>query len=344
MYNNNPKLIAQAVAQAKQLGLELQQTAKMADSLLNFPGSIEKELEAELLTGKALNLEQARYYALMGDSAKAAKELMDNVGGLEKFQKLNVIQQRSLAEAIGLSADELSNSLATQKLLAGTGIESKNAFEKMARNAKSEDERQALFARLRQAENADQLIQQATQISNQERFNSLVEKLKETFVSIVEGPIGWFMDGFASLLQHALALKVIVGAIGSIIAISWAGSIMKSIIALGPLLVKMGIIASEAALANSFITFGAGLVVAAAAVAGTIAAINSMSGANVSVPSSSGGGGGEGGINTDNAFVSNSSLNNQNQNITIQNQFQVNGRDLGYMSSEINKGTSRRFG
>jgi hypothetical protein len=332
-YQNNPELITKAVTQAKQLGLELQQTSKMADSLLNFESSISNELKAELLTGKALNLEKARELALRGDSAAAAKELMDNVGGLSEFQNLNVLQQRSLADAIGLGVDELSNALATQKLLKGTAFETKTSFEEAARNAKTEDERQALFAQLRQADNADQLIKQASQISNQERFNSLVEKLRETFTSMMEGPVGGILNFFSKILQSATALKLIVGAIGTIMAVSWSAGIVKSITALGPLLVKMGIVASEAALANSFITFGVGVAVALATVAGTIAAINSMSGANVSVPSSGGG------VNTDNIVKPGQTQSSNNPNnkpivVHIDNRFDVGNRGAATISTQ----------
>ena len=48
-YQNNPKLIAEAVTQANLLGLELSQTAKMGSSLVDdFAGSLGRELEAEL--------------------------------------------------------------------------------------------------------------------------------------------------------------------------------------------------------------------------------------------------------------------------------------------------------
>ena len=40
--------------------MELEQVAKAGDALLNFEQSINAELEAELLTGKQLNLERAR--------------------------------------------------------------------------------------------------------------------------------------------------------------------------------------------------------------------------------------------------------------------------------------------
>ena len=100
--------IAMAAIQARKLGLNLSQTAKIADSLLDFESSIEKEMEASLLIGKQLNYNRARQLALEGDIAGAAAEVMDQIGGQEEFSRLNVIQRRALAESIGVSVDELS--------------------------------------------------------------------------------------------------------------------------------------------------------------------------------------------------------------------------------------------
>ena len=100
--------IAMAAIQARKLGLNLSQTAKIADSLLDFESSIEKEMEASLLIGKQLNYNRARQLALEGDIAGAAKEVMDQIGGQEEFSRLNVIQRRALADSIGVSVDELS--------------------------------------------------------------------------------------------------------------------------------------------------------------------------------------------------------------------------------------------
>ena len=122
-YKNNPDLIAKAVTQAQKLGMTLEQTKNISKNLLNFEDSISAELEAELLTGQDLNLERARGLALQGDTAGAAAELMKNLGpnGLAKFQKMNVLQQESYAKALGMSTDELADSLVKQKQLDALG-------------------------------------------------------------------------------------------------------------------------------------------------------------------------------------------------------------------------------
>ena len=52
----NPGQLAKAVATAKSLGFEMSNLESIAGSLLDFESSIEKELEAELMLGKNLNL------------------------------------------------------------------------------------------------------------------------------------------------------------------------------------------------------------------------------------------------------------------------------------------------
>ena len=106
--NDGGKNLAQAAVEAKKLGVNLSTTAKIADSLLDFESSIEKELEAALLTGKQINYNKARQLALEGDVAGAAKEVVKQIGGQEEFNRMNAIQRKALADSIGVSVEELS--------------------------------------------------------------------------------------------------------------------------------------------------------------------------------------------------------------------------------------------
>ena len=107
--------MARAAVQARKLGVSLQTTAKIANSLLDFESSIEKEMEASLLIGKQLNFNRARELALAGDIAGATQDVVRQIGGAGELQKMNVLQRRALAESIGVSVDELSR-LASGKL------------------------------------------------------------------------------------------------------------------------------------------------------------------------------------------------------------------------------------
>jgi hypothetical protein len=156
---NNPAKIVAAVVQMKALGTSLEQTKNQGASLLNFESSISKELDAELLTGKQLNLEKARAAALSGDQVTLAEELNKNVGTLADYQKMNVLQQDALADAVGLTSDQLADQLAKQKLAQESG-------KSLAQITKEE----ALEAQKRQ--------------DIQKKFNALLEKVQDLIGNI----------------------------------------------------------------------------------------------------------------------------------------------------------------
>ena len=130
------KNIAKAAVQARKLGLNLATTAKIADSLLDFESSIEKEMEASMLIGKQLNYNKARELALSGDIAGAAANVVQQLGGKAELEKMNVLQRRALADSIGVSVDELSK-------LAGGKMEVKDADKDIKQQQKNVQEKLA---------------------------------------------------------------------------------------------------------------------------------------------------------------------------------------------------------
>ena len=115
----NPAAIAEAVAQAKALGMNLQQVENIANSILDFESSIQNELEAELLLGKQINLEKAREAALNNDLATLASEIAQQAGTAAEFGEMNRIQQDALAKSVGMSRDDLAQTLFVQEQLVG---------------------------------------------------------------------------------------------------------------------------------------------------------------------------------------------------------------------------------
>ena len=202
----NPAKIAKAVAVAKQFGMELEKVAAAGRKLLDFQDSISAELEAELLLGKSLNLEQARLAALTGDYETLTKEINKNVGSFADFTKMNVLQQEALAKSVGMTADELSNQLLQKANLEQLAQE--------ARDAGDEDLAKQLEAR-----------------SAQEKFNDTVAQLKQIFVDLVGGPFGDFLSMLGDIVsQISMVVKFAQGigtAIGS--ALSFVGDLLNGL-------------------------------------------------------------------------------------------------------------------
>ena len=108
-FNFSVKELAKAVFESKLLGLSLSQVDKVAGGLLDFQSSIRAEMEAEVLLGKELNLEQARFFALTNQTDKLAQELGKTFKSIGGFSKLNRIEQEAFASAMGMSVDELAD-------------------------------------------------------------------------------------------------------------------------------------------------------------------------------------------------------------------------------------------
>jgi len=188
-FKASPQAIAEAIAKTQVLGTTLEQTAAQGKTLLEFESSIDNELKAELLTGRELNLERARAAALMGDQKTVAEELAKQALDFNEFSKLNVIQQETLAKALGLSADALSDQLFKQQYL-----------------NKSREEILAIGGK--------EALQRMEALSAQDKFNAAVEKLQDLLGNIVAGPLGSLIDGFASLVSNAWLLYPAMLAIG----------------------------------------------------------------------------------------------------------------------------------
>jgi len=210
-----PKALANAIVKAKALGVSLEQVENISSSLLDFESSISSELEAELLTGKNLNLEKARLAALNGDIATVAEEIAKQTGSAADFTKMNVIQQEALAKSVGMTREDLAKSLmereAIAKLSDQEGKTAQEKFNNLVKEVGLEEAKKRLgdeqVANLFAGQNA------------QERFTATAEKLKEVFVSIAE-PLLPVLDIFGKIAE---TIAPISGAIGQIVkfAIDW---------------------------------------------------------------------------------------------------------------------------
>jgi len=118
-FNNQPGALAEAAAAARRLGLDLAKVDAVATSLLDFESSINNELQAQLLTGKNINLEKAREFALSNDLKGLSNELFSNSASIAEFSSMNRIAQEAQAKALGLSRQELAKIALQQSLNLG---------------------------------------------------------------------------------------------------------------------------------------------------------------------------------------------------------------------------------
>ena len=223
--------LAKAAYQARKLGLSFSQLNNSANALLSFEDSISAEMEAELLTGKQLNLEKARMAALTGDDAMLAAELAKNIGTAAEFSAMNRLEREAMAKAMGMTTDEMAETLMKQEAINKlSSVEGDTLDEKTQNELKRIDaiqdvkereaERAKLFAKLGDTEYARQLENKSLQEATNEAMQQMAEAAQS--LSVLLKPLTGFMSGLANAGAGALGFFIKIGSklktIGAIIA------------------------------------------------------------------------------------------------------------------------------
>jgi hypothetical protein len=114
--------LIEAAIVAKKLGTNLDSVAGTMESMLNFADSTSKAMEASVMIGRDINVQKLQELSLSGDAAGVLEEQKRLLGDSEKFNSMNVLQRKALAESLGLSveqANKMVNAEKEQATLAG---------------------------------------------------------------------------------------------------------------------------------------------------------------------------------------------------------------------------------
>jgi len=124
-FSQYPGGLASAAAAARKIGMELKDMEGIMDGLLNFEESIAAEMEAELLTGKSLNLNRARELALANDIEGVANEIFKNSVDVSEYARMGRLEQEAYAKSLGMSRDQLGEMAIQKGILNGMTDEEK---------------------------------------------------------------------------------------------------------------------------------------------------------------------------------------------------------------------------
>jgi hypothetical protein len=120
---------------------------------------------------------------------------------------MNVLAQQSLAEAFGMSRDEMSEMLMKQEAINQYGEEAgqlnKEQLEEMKRKGLSASE---------------YIQQQEQQRAAQDKFNDAMTKLQDIIGNLVAGPVGQLLDALANMVGVAMKLLSFLSPVFNVIA------------------------------------------------------------------------------------------------------------------------------
>lgn len=203
-FSQYPGGLAKAAAAARKIGMELKDMDGIMDGLLNFEESIAAEMEAELLTGKQLNLNKARELALANDIEGVAGELFKNSVDVANYAKMNRYEQEAYAKAMGMSRDQLGEMAIQRGIL--TGMTEK---EKAQIRGVTLEESKRMDIQEQLQKSLDKLAQA---IAPMLEILVPIAELFGYIVRLIATPIGY-------LMKWADSLKEIGGGFGEILSI-----------------------------------------------------------------------------------------------------------------------------
>jgi hypothetical protein len=250
-FGGSAEELAKAASNARLLGLNLSQVDKIADGLLDIEQSLTSEFEAEVITGKQLNLERARFFALTNDIDGLTKEIANNQEVLNSFATGTRIEQQAIADSLGLSRDEISKMLFDQQILNKLSVEEAALKSGMS-------------------------IEDAKRLTIQESINKSIAKMTEA--------LAFPAEIMASLVDNAFILYSVMGAIGTIMTVNLAKSLGGALISMAAMIpkattllgIEVGVAAARMASAASALTLGLGAIGVLAATAAGVAGISAL--------------------------------------------------------------------
>jgi hypothetical protein len=168
-------------------------------------------------------------------------EINDQMGDFSDFQNMNVIQQQAFAEALGMNVGQLSDMLLMEQYRGQT-------YEEIA------------------AQQGEDVAKRVENLTLQEKFTESVNKMKDLFVTIAEGPLGMFAELISGILSSTEIMVPLLGvAVGYLTTMAIKGAITTA----------QFIGRAVASIFTSFgqIPFGVGIPLAIGTVAGLYASI-----------------------------------------------------------------------
>ncbi len=176
-----PEKLTKSLLITRALGMDLQKLDGLASGLLDFESSIAKEFEAQLLSGKNINMMRARELALNNDLAGLAVEINKQLGTSEDFLKSNRLIQESLADATGMTRDEIADMLKQQELFAKAGATDLKTFkERIVQMERAGTLQEDFISKL--SEEQAQLFLNSTAT---ERIASFFDKIRQSFANLL---------------------------------------------------------------------------------------------------------------------------------------------------------------
>ena len=206
-FKGNIGQLTKAVITARKFGKTLDDVKKITDGLLDIEGSIEKEMQARVLTGKDMNFDLARSLKLRGKETEALEEIYKQAGGYSELMSMAPYQLEATAEAAGMTVDELMKGAEQQQMF-------NDMSQQLGRTIKNSADLREEDLKLLQGQTAQQakaLVLEEQRNSASERMAALGDRLMTIFTKLAV-PLMEMLDPLMQMTEDLFpVLKISIG-------------------------------------------------------------------------------------------------------------------------------------
>ena len=107
--------IRDAAIEARKMGINLGKVESIAEGLLDFETSIEKQMTAQVLLGRSINLDRARTLFFNNKNKEGLQEVANQLGGIGALNQMDFIQRKAVADLLNVQVGDLSKMLGAQQ-------------------------------------------------------------------------------------------------------------------------------------------------------------------------------------------------------------------------------------
>jgi hypothetical protein len=200
-YRGNVKELARAVIQAKRLGMSVEDISKSTDGLLDIESSLENEMKARVLTGKSLNFDKARALKLAGKETEAMEEMVRQAGSYNEFLDMAPMQQKAMAEAMGMNVEQLTKTLQLRE-------KDRLTQKKRMSDLSEADKKKLIDAKVYTAEQIKQATMDEQSATAKEKLAQISHKLLMIFDKMISGPLNTMIEKFTLAVDYVDSLIV----------------------------------------------------------------------------------------------------------------------------------------
>ena len=220
-----PGQLVKAAAKARALGMTLSDIEGIGRNLMgDFEGNLVKQTKASIALNKHIDLTAAKYQFMQGNMTGFMDEIEKAAGSTEEYFKMTYYQKDLLADALGMTAEQLSGLMLKQQELKTLGMSEVQLAEMKQKLRDGELTEAQAIAKLSSKEAKEaikKIAMEETRLGAMERLQAVLTRIKGIFLKLVDPilkPIATAIESMGGFENLITDLKPMFEAIGNRIA------------------------------------------------------------------------------------------------------------------------------